>query len=394
MRILYYSPHPRLSMEAPTGYGTHMREMVGAWRKAGIEVKTLIAADLGGRQVQEPKRSEGVIETLRGWKRFVPRKLWETARDIQLIRFDLRMERRLRKAVEEYRPDVIYERVAYLQNSGVRTAKAFGVTHIAEINAPFPEERKYFSGDSYLVGTAADNLRQILIQTDGITTVSTALADYFGGIAEEAVSKTLVLPNCVNPEEVIHGGDRPDDLREELHLGSALVLGFVGSIFPYHGVDLLIEAFAGLPKAPRTKLLIVGDGASLPELRALAKRLGVFGDVIFTGSVPHRDVYLYIELMDICCMAKSNWYGSPVKIFEYGLLKKPVIAPDTEPVKEVMDKTTGVIVKPDTESISDAMRLLISDESLRKRLAETWHHKVLKEHTWDTAAAKVLTLCE
>lgn len=394
MKILYYSPHPRLSMEAPTGYGTHMREMVGAWRKAGVEVKTLIAADLEGRGTPVATGKKGVIQTLRGWKRYIPRKLWETARDIQLIRFDLRMERTLRKAVEEYKPDMIYERVAFLQNSGVRAAKAVGVTHIAEINAPYPEERKYFSGDSYLVKTAEDNLRQILIQTNGITTVSTALADYFGGIVEEAVSKTVVLPNCVNPDEVTHSGDRPGDLREQLQLGSALVLGFVGSIFPYHGVDLLIEAFAGLPKVPHTKLLIVGDGESVPELRALAKRLGVFGDVIFTGSVPHRDVYLYIELMDICCMARSNWYGSPVKIFEYGLLKKPVIAPDTDPVKEVMDNTTGVIVKPDIESISDAMRLLISDESLRKRLAENWHRKVLLEHTWDTAAAKALTLCE
>jgi len=394
MKILYYSPHPRLSMEAPTGYGTHMREMVAAWRKAGIEVKTLIGADLKGLQQGDAREGEGVVKTLRGWKRYVPRKLWETARDILLIRFDLRMERMLRTAVHEYRPDLIYERVAYLQNSGVRAAKAASITHIAEVNAPYPDERKYFSGDSYLIGTAADNLRQILIETNGITTVSTALANHLAGIAEEAAAKTLVLPNCVNPEEVIHSGERPGNLRSELQLGSAVVLGFVGSIFPYHGVDLLIEAFASLPKAPRTKLLIVGDGASLPELRALAKRLGVLGDVIFTESVPHRDVYLYIELMDICCMAKSNWYGSPVKIFEYGLLKKPIIAPDTAPVREVMDKTTGVIVKPDIESISDAMRMLISDESLRKQLAETWHHKVLKEHTWDTAAAKVLSLCE
>lgn len=394
MKILYYSPHPRLSAEAPTGYGTHMREMTAAWRRAGIEVKALIAGDSDGSPAAGRDDAEaGFTNKLRSVKQIFPKKIWETARDIQLIRFDLRMEHRLRRAVEDFSPDLIYERVAYLQNSGVRAAKAAGVTHIAEINAPYPEERRCFSGDSFLIGTAKDNLRQVLIQTDGIVTVSSVLAEDFADIAEEARSKTLVIPNCVNPEAVMHSAERTEALRRELNLERDLVLGFVGSVFPYHGVDLLIEAFASLPKVPRTKLLIVGDGASVPELRSLATKLGVADRVIFAGSVPHRDVYLYIELMDICCMAKSNRYGSPVKIFEYGLLKKPVLAPDTAPVAEVMDAETAVIVSPDRESVAEGLLKLISDESLRKKIAEAWHHKVLKEHTWDTAAAKVLTLC-
>ncbi len=394
MKILYYSPHPRLSAEAPTGYGTHMREMTAAWRRAGIEVKTLIAGDVHAAGAAGADNTDpGLTDKLRSVKRLFPKKIWETARDIQLIRFDLRMEQRLREAIADFSPDLIYERVAYLQNSGVRAAKATGVTHIAEINAPYPEERRYFSGDSFLIGTAKDNLRQVLIETNGIVTVSSVLAADFAEIAEEARDKTLVIPNCVNPEAVMHSAERAEELRNELNLGRDLVLGFVGSVFPYHGVDILIEAFASLPKAPRTKLLIVGDGASLPELRALASRLGVADRVVFAGSVPHRDVYLYIELMDICCMAKSNRYGSPVKIFEYGLLKKPVLAPATAPVAEVTDAETAVIVSPDAESVAEGLLKLISDESLRKKLAEAWHHKVLKDHTWDTAAAKVLTLC-
>lgn len=394
MRILYYSPHPRLSAEAPTGYGTHMREMTAAWRRSGIEVKTLIGGDRDGSPAAGSADSgEGLTQKLRSVKQFFPKKFWETARDIQLIRFDLRMEHRLRQAIADFSPDLIYERVAYLQNSGVRAAKASGVSHIAEINAPYPEERRYFSGDSFLIGTAKDNLRQVLIETDGIVTVSRVLADDFAEIAEEARAKTLVIPNCVNPEAVMHSAERTEALRRELNPEGELILGFVGSVFPYHGVDVLIEAFAALPKVPRTKLLIVGDGASLPELRSLAARLGVAGRVVFAGSVPHRDVYLYIELMDICCMAKSNRYGSPVKIFEYGLLKKPVLAPNTAPVKEVMDAETAVIVSPEKDAVAEGLLKLISDESLRKKLAEAWHHKVLKEHTWDTAAAKVLTLC-
>lgn len=391
MKILYYSPHPQLSIHAPTGYGTHMREMVASWRKMGIEVKTLIAGDIHARKYGAPVAPKKV----KWWriKRFIPPLIWETLRDIKLIRFDKGLEGRLREAVSEFEPDLIYERVAYLQNSGVKVAKALGVRHISEINAPYPEERVSFSGKSLMLGTARDNERQILIETSGISVVSTALAEYFMAKLPNIADKIRVVPNCVNPDEVVHNTARMDELRKEFDLTGKSVIGFVGSIFPYHGVNLMIAAFSDLPESVRGKMLIVGDGSSLPELKAHARRAGVFSDVIFTGSVPHRDVYAYIELMDVCCMARSNWYGSPVKLFEYGLLKKPVIAPDVLPVRDVMDSETAELVSPDVEELRKAMIRLLTDETRRKEIAEKWHHKVLKEHTWEVAARKILELC-
>lgn len=393
MKLLYYSPHPHLGIEAPTGYGTHMREMVAAFRKNGVEVKTLIAGDLKANTGVSDLKANKKQERIRDFRALIPNIIWESLKDLNLMRWDRNMEKRLREAIKEFAPDVVYERVAYMQNSGVRVCQRMGIKYIAEVNAPYPEEREYFSGASLLMGAAETNFRQMLIQSDHIVTVSSALATRFAAIAAETVAKTIVTANAVNPLDVKHSGERSAELRRELGLDDALVFGFVGSIFPYHGVDLLIEAFAALPKSPRSKLLIVGDGSSLTELRALARRLGVMGDVVFTESVPHRDVYLYIELMHICCMARSNWYGSPVKIFEYGLLKKAVIAPDVEPVRDVMDHSNGILVAPNAEALRDAMQLLMSDESMRMRLADAWHRKVLTVHTWDNAAKKVLELC-
>jgi glycosyltransferase involved in cell wall biosynthesis len=393
MKILYYSPHPQLSAEAPTGYGTHMREMVAAFRKNGAEVKTLIAGDLYERAGPSDLKVRKRRRKLRKLRSLIPKLLWESLKDLNLMRWDRKMEQVLKRNIAEFQPDVIYERVAYMQNSGVRIAKAAGLKHIAEINAPYPEERRYFSGPSLLMGAAQTNLRQVLIQSDLIVTVSSALASHFAEVAGEAAAKTLVLPNAVNPREVVHTSERLAELRTQLGLDNALIFGFVGSIFPYHGVDLLIEAFAGLPKAPRSKLLLVGDGESLTDLRALVRKLNLTGDVVFTESVPHREVYLYIELMDICCMAKSNWYGSPVKLFEYGLLKKAVIAPNVQPVRDVMNDGNAVLVASEVEPVRDAMHRLMADESLRKRLAEAWHLQVLKEHTWENAAKKIIERC-
>jgi glycosyltransferase involved in cell wall biosynthesis len=184
------------------------------------------------------------------------------------------------------------------------------------------------------------------------------------------------------------------EVREAYKLEGKTVIGFVGSIFPYHGVHLLIEAFSQLDEKVDTRLLIVGDGAALPELKAQALSAGVLDRCIFTGSVPHRKVYPLMENMDICCMPDSNWYGSPVKIFEYGLMKKPVIAPDVGPVRDVMkDGEDAILVKPKAEALKAALEKLVEDRNLRDELSHSWHEKVLLNHTWDAAAKKVLNAC-
>lgn len=391
MRILYYSPHPQLKLGAPTGYGTHMREMVAAWRNMGIEVKTLIAGDLysdNSHGVSENSPKKAII------KRVLPALVWESLKDFRLLRLDRSLEKRLEDAIDDFEPDIIYERVAYLQNSGVRVAAKKGIKHISEINAPYPDERLSFSGKSWFISTSRDIEREILVRTNAVVVVSSALRDYFDKILPGAAAKTAVLPNSVNPEIPHVSAEKELELKKHYGIQDQFVIGFVGSIFPYHGVDLLIEAFASLAPKLAIKLLIVGDGASLPELKAEARRQGVLQHTVFAGSVPHREVYGHIALMDICCMAKSNWYGSPVKIFEYGLMKKPVIAPNVSPIHDVMDETNAAIVDPDSKSIAKAIELLIADADHRKQIAENWHRKVLEKYSWEMAAKKVLSLCE
>ncbi|HKL40411.1 MAG TPA: glycosyltransferase family 4 protein [Cryomorphaceae bacterium] len=389
MKILYYSPHPQLKLDAPTGYGTHMREMIAAWRRMDVEVKTYIAGDLGGDGYGETRPSK-----FARFKKFMPSILWETLKDFQLIRFDKGLEPRLKALIKEFEPDLIYERVAYLQNSGVKTAEQMGVKHIAEINAPYPEERVYFSGRSFFVKQAKDHERQILAKSDWVTVVSSDLKSHLQEKLTDIDSKIMVVPNCVNPNETTHTLADVATIRESYQLTGKMIIGFVGSIFPYHGVDLLIEAFSQIEGSSDSRLLIVGDGEALSELKAKARSLGLLDRCIFTGSVPHRQVYPFIEAMDICCMPNSNWYGSPVKIFEYGLMKKPVIAPDLGPLRDVMtDGENGLLVEPNPVALKEAMEKLVNDQVLRERIARSWHEKVLLEYTWGTAAKKVLKAC-
>ncbi|MEM9052262.1 MAG: glycosyltransferase, partial [Bacteroidota bacterium] len=282
MKILYYSPHPHLRLNAPTGYGTHMREMIAAFRRKGVEVRTLIAGDTNENEYGESKPSK-----FASFKRYIPSKFWETAKDYQLLQFDKKLEAQLEQTIKEFQPDFIYERVAYLQNSGVKLAGKFGVKHISEINAPYPEERIYFSGQTFFENQAKDIEREILVKSDLITTVSHDLKVHLEKKLTDVEAKIMVIPNSVNPSESTHSKESVNKIKEAYKLQDKTVIGFVGSIFPYHGVDIMIKAFSDLENRHNATLLIVGDGEAVSDLKALARKLGVLSSCIFTGSIPH-----------------------------------------------------------------------------------------------------------
>ncbi len=403
MKILYYSPHPNLQLYSPSGYGTHMREMIEAFQSHGHEVKTLI---MGGEEIPE-EHELGIQFKDNPYKRIVkkatPPLLWQSIKDYNLLKFDQNAATTLEKAVEQFQPDMIYERGFYLMISGVKIAKKFNIKHIVEINAPYIEEKINLEGKTLLKNKAYQNEKVMVEQADQIVVVSSALKYYFEKKYPNIKEKLIVTPNAVNPKKVDESlsSSNTDKLKQELFSYHSrlegrkmLVIGFVGSIFPYHGVDNLLYAFQSLTKKIKDQeliLLIVGDGEILNELKELAVKLKIHHNVVFTGNISSSEIYKYIEVMDITVMAKSNWYGSPVKIFEYGIMEKAIIAPNNVPVKDVMvEGEDGLLIEDNIDSLTEALWKLINDPGLRLTLAANFKKKVRNYYTWKKVAKKIL----
>lgn len=384
MKIIYYSPHPNLNLSAPSGPGTHMREVIKGFEDQGHEV---IPCILGGTE----ETSLQIEYSESGFKKFIkkllPESIWQTAKDIRLRRFDKYAKAQLNAIIEREKPEMIYERGYYLMTSGVEAAKEAGIAHAIELNAPYPEEKVQMEGASMFISMAHEKEKLQVTETDLVVVVSSALKTYLADKHEIDPDKILVTPNAVNPEK-FRGVASGKARFSEDHT----VIGFVGSIFPYHGVDMLIQGFAELAeKHDDLRLLIVGDGYVLGSLKQLAEELKVSDKVIFTGNVAYHEVYTLIAEMDICVMATSNWYGSPVKIFEYGIMNKAIIAPDNIPVRDVMvHEQDGILCEASRISLTNGLRRLIQDTDLRARLASSFHDKVLREHTWTQVSQRIL----
>lgn len=394
MNVVYYSPHPNITIDSRSGAGTHIRGIVDAFNNDGHNVCPVV---MGAGHTSDDSHFNLTSLVKKGKnvaKKLVPAQIWETLKDYHLIQQDKRFKARLAKEVGGFDPDIIYERANYLQPSGVRVAEKFNVPHILEVNSPYVEEKEILNdASSWFQARARSVEQEQLDKTSLVVTVSNALMKHFLHKHDVERDKFLVVPNAIRLDNATFDPDRVQKIRNRYDLGGRLVAGFVGSIFPWHGVDVLIKAAQCLrEKRDNFTLLIVGDGETLPKLKRLTHKLGIWNRVVFTGRVPHEDVFNFIEVMDITVAPSAQWYQSPVKIFEYGAMGKPIIAPNTAPVREIMeDGMDGLLVDADVDDLYEALRTLAEQESLREKIAQNFHRKVMENHTWEQNVRKVLS---
>jgi glycosyltransferase involved in cell wall biosynthesis len=206
----------------------------------------------------------------------------------------------------------------------------------------------------------------------------------------------IVTPNAINEVTwkcpVIL--DEIQSLRSSLNINeSDFVIGFVGSLRTWHGVDMLLNCIPRLAdEIQDAKFLIVGSGELEKQLLALSSS-SKWGDrVIVTGGVSHHDVPRHMSLMSVGLMPHSNEWGSPMKILEYMAMSVTVVAPRLAPIEEIVQHhRTGILFDPrDEQSFCNAIEMLAKDRAFAKQLSKKAREFVFSERTWKDNAQRVI----
>src|SRR5207247_4648954 len=121
-------------------------------------------------------------------------------------------------------------------------------------------------------------------------------------------------------------------------LGSFTV-GFVGSMKPWHGLEVLVEAFARLHGRGRdARLLIVGDGPARAAVCVELSARGLTGVVHCTGAVAPHEVPGLVTSAEVAVAPypdASRFYFSPLKVYEYMAAGRAVVASRVGPLETV-----------------------------------------------------------
>jgi glycosyltransferase involved in cell wall biosynthesis len=374
MKILY---HHRVASR--DGQAVHIDELIAALRARGHEV---IVVAPGGAESQEFGTSQGWVDAIR--KR-LPRALYELAE----LGYAVLSYRRLAKRIREHRPDVIYERYNLYLLAGAWARKRFGLPLLLEVNAPIAEERHAYGGLAF-PGLARRVQAWTWRGADCVLPVTTVLAGYVerAGVPAERIE---VIPNGINPEHFRQAPERAEAKRR-LGLDDRLVLGFVGFVREWHGLDRVLEWLATRRGAGEVQFVVVGDGPAREGLEAQAAALGIVDRVRFTGVVPRDEIPGWVAAFDIALQPAVVEYASPLKLFEYLALGCAVVAPGQENLREILvDGVNARLFDPERDgSLCLALDGLVNDVELRERLGDGARRTITERNlTWHANAGRV-----
>lgn len=296
---------------------------------------------------------------------------------------------RLFRAYRRCRPDFVYERYNLHLLAGILLARLTGTPLILEVNSPLYEERCH-TGTLALKALARWVERIIWRSADHVLPVTEVLAGYVraAGVGDAVITVT---PNGVDPRRYSPSEDR-QMVREELRLGNRTVLGFVGFMRPWHGLEYAVELLAREGEECDLHLLIIGDGPARPDLETRVRMLGVEHRVTILGAVPHDRIPRLISAFDIALQPKVVPYASPLKNFEYMALARPIVAPDQANIREVLvHGQTALLFRPDDfDAFCEAVTQLCRDEGLRDRLGASARAAIQQRgFLWERNAERV-----
>jgi glycosyltransferase involved in cell wall biosynthesis len=234
--------------------------------------------------------------------------------------------------------------------------------------------------------------RYICSTADHVFVVSTPLKRHLVDTVGVPACRITVLPNGANLTKFDPHIDG-SLVRASYGIGRKTVIGFVGILRPWHGIEILLEAFAGLSAGREDlHLLIVGDGPIEGELKARAAALGISSHVTFCGRIAHDNVRDHVAAFDIAVSPKATFYASPMKILEYMAMAKPVIAPAMDNIRDIIDDgRTGQLFEPESiHGLRQALQALVDDRALCARLGGQARAEIESARSWEMNARRVI----
>jgi len=205
-------------------------------------------------------------------------------------------------------------------------------------------------------------------------------------------ARMTVLPNAVDTARF---APRPRDeaLAARWRLGDRPVIGYVGSLLDYEGLDLLLDAAARLRTRHDLRVLIVGDGDARPALASRARALG--DTVVLTGRVPHADVARYYSIIDVLAFPRRGLpvceVVSPLKPFEAMAMARPVVVSSVAALTEIVDhERTGLVHrKDDAASLADQLERCLAQPAWARDLGAAGAAWVREHRSWARVTAQV-----
>jgi len=198
--------------------------------------------------------------------------------------------------------------------------------------------------------------------------------------------KIYVLPDGVNPK-LFSGADL--EKREGLI--------YIGQLYPWKGVDTLIEAMRYID----AKLTVIGGidfEDDLIRLKKKSRELNLDKKITFTGFIKPEAISEYtkkakISVIPLTDNVIARDFTSPLKLFESMASKTAVVASGLPSIREVIrDGENGLLFEPgNAQSLAEKINLLLDNDKLLNTITRNAYADSQK-YTWNQRALKIISV--
>lgn len=382
MRIAYICCDPGIPVFGTKGASVHIQEVVRELRSIGHEV-ALYAVRSGKHVPDDLTDLELHLEAV------------ADVEPAEREQAQARAAERIVSRVIADGADLVYERYSLFSTALADITAATGVPGILEVNAPLIDEQRRHRSLVDASG-AAQVLRRQVAAAWATVCVSDPVADWvrrrtadlFDTGAGDIAGRIHTVPNGVSVRRIQPQPEDPD----------RVVVTFVGTLKPWHGVADLITAAALARQS--WSLRIIGDGPEMDSLRAQAGRLGVEAD--FRGAVAPQDIPIHLAGSAIGVApypdlgGGEQQYFSPMKVLEYLAAGLAVVASDVGQIPQLLEDGSGrhgVLVAPsDPTALAAALDDLAACPGRRVRMGRSGRLLAEERHSWRRTVDRILEL--
>ena len=296
------------------------------------------------------------------------------------------------KLARQHRPAALHAASNYMNGlAAIKAGRVLGIPVIYEVRGIW--EITQSSANEIYANTLRYKLQRVLeneavSSADKVITISEPLRRF---VIEHGAkdSNVSVVPNAVDSDK-LRPMRRSRAVLKKLGISpDDVVIGYVGSIVRYEGLDYVIEALK-LLKSQGVKgfrFLLVGHGRESDNLVALAAKLKVSDLCIFMGRVPRSEVEALYSIIDIAPLPRRSLPVTelvpPLKPFEAMAAGKTVIVSSVEALAgTVIHGETGLIVEKDNvKELVAALKTLIENPALRRKIGKRAREWVVAERS-------------
>lgn len=197
------------------------------------------------------------------------------------------------------------------------------------------------------------------------------------------------IPNAVDP--YIFKPRSRDNFFENRGIKGDVVL-FVGAMQKGKGIYVLLECIPCIIKDyPNTHFVLVGK--EVENIHPLIKKYKISRNVHILGRISHRELLSCYSSADIF-VAPSLYEPFGTVYLESMASELPTIGTSVGGTTEIIDDmVNGILVEPrDSEQLAEGIKLLLSDEKLRKKLGKNARKKIIEKYSWEKITDQIENL--